>query len=84
MSHIREPLRWTKARFSGYEVGAKGLILKLVDNTSRTMLYKNWDNAYPITLSKLKTLQTGEEIEFATWNGYDEKKWFCDVERISR
>ena len=82
MSHIREPIKWTKAKFLGYEEGSNGLILKLVGNATRTMLYKNWDDAYPVTLSKLKALPTGAEIEFATWNGYDEKVWFCDVNRI--
>jgi hypothetical protein len=84
MSHIREPIKWTRANFSGYEEGRKGLILKLADNSIRTMLYNNWYGAYPKTLSKLKTLTRWEEIEFATWNGYDEKVWFCDVERIPR
>jgi hypothetical protein len=83
MSHIREPIKWTRAKFSGYEEGSNGLILKLEGDSNRTMLYKNWDNSYPITLSKLKNLRTGAEIEFATWNGYDERVWFCDVQRIS-
>jgi hypothetical protein len=59
-------------------------MLKLVGDTTRTMLYKNWEDSYPTTLTKLRDLPIGAEIEFATWNGYGEKVWFCDVERFSR
>lgn len=82
MSHIREPLKWTDAVFAGYSKGTTGLVLRLSDASIRTMLYENWEESYPQTLDKLKMIKNGAHIRFATWNGYDERKWFCDVVAI--
>lgn len=82
MSHISEPLKWTNAIFEGYAEGSRGLVLKLIDGTDRIMLYKNWDNSYPTTLLKLKNIPIGSAIKFATWNGYDNFVWFCDVKLV--
>jgi len=82
MSHISGPLKWTNGTFLKYEKSENGLHLFLFDGTSRTMLYQNWEDSFPSTLRKLKALRINTDIRFATWNGYDELKWFCDVEKF--
>lgn len=82
MSHISGELNWTFAIFVGYKECTDGLNLFLSDGTLRIMLYKNWENSFPTTLQKLKALRINTPIKFATWNGYDQLKWFCDVEQF--
>lgn len=82
MSHINGPLKWSNATFLKYELGVNGLQLILSDGSLRTMLYQNWENSYPVTLEKIKLIRINTPIRFATWNGYDESQWFCDVEPI--
>ena len=79
MTHISEPLKWTDGVFSGFCDKKSELILFLSDGTKRVMNFKNWENSYPQTLENLKILKSGDLIKYATWNGYDEKQWFCDV-----
>lgn len=82
MSHINGTLKWSNAIFLKCREGENGLHLILSDGTLRTMLYQNWEDSFPITLQKLKALRINTAIKFATWNGYDELKWFCDVEQV--
>jgi len=79
MTHIKGPLLWTDATFDRFKEDKEGLILWLSDGTHRTMNYANWENSHPLTLINLKKLSKGQLIKFATWNGYNEDKWFCDV-----
>lgn len=47
------------------------------------MNYKNWDGTVEITAQKVLSLSKGAPIKIATWNGYDQNKWFCDVEPVT-
>ena len=82
MTHISGSLKWTNAIFLKCDEGDDGLYLTLSDGSIRKMLYKNWEDSFPTTLRKLKTLRSHTPIRFATWSDYDELKWFCDVEQI--
>lgn len=82
MTHINGTLKWTYSVFLRYEEGDDGLKLILFNGSQRTMLYDNWESSYPKTLSNLKAIPKGAAIRFATWNGYDETVWFCDVEQV--
>lgn len=82
MSHIRNPLKWNDAVFDGYSKETTELVLRLSDASIRIMIFENWEDSYPQTLEKLKKIKKGTRIRFATWNGYDELKWFCDIEKI--
>jgi hypothetical protein len=82
MSHIQGALKWNKAVFCGYFENATGLHINIDKNRHLTMYYENWEESYPITLAKVQQIPVGAHIKYATWNGYDELKWFCDVELV--
>lgn len=82
MSHIQGTLKWSEAVFYGYLEDAAGLHINIDKNRHLTMYYANWEESYPITLAKIKLIPVGAYIKYATWNGYDELKWFCDVEQV--
>lgn len=79
MTHITGPLKWTEATMSHYYTTDTQIVLVLSDGTNRFMNLKNWDESATKTHDNLSQIKQGSNIKFATWNGYDSKKWFCDV-----
>ena len=82
MSHIHGALKWSEAVFYGYFEDAVGLHIKIDKNIRLTMYCENWEESYPITLAKVQHIPVGASIKYATWNGYDVLRWFCDVEQV--
>ncbi len=82
MTHIKGSLLWTEAVFDSFVPESDGLRLCLADCSDRKMNFVNWEESFPVTKNKLEELSKGQLIKYATWNGYSEDKWFCDVEVV--
>lgn len=79
MTHISGNLIWSDAIYEKHERTASQITMTLSDGTIRYMNFKNWDMDAEETYRKLEKLTSKQKILFATWGGYDEKIWFCDV-----
>lgn len=82
MSHVTGPLIWNQAIFHRVWKEPNKLILELGDGTIRTMNYENWGKTVQVTEDKAFELDRGAPIRIATWQQYDPKKWFCDVDEV--
>lgn len=82
MTHVRGSLVWSEGIFIRAEKTEDQLVLYLGDGSDRRMNLENWDETAQVTESKLRDLKRERPIKFATWESYDPKRWFCDVEPI--
>ena len=87
MTHIHGAVIWTEAVIVNRFENQNELEIVLSDDTTRVMNRKNWEdsfneNTFEITKSKLFKLKLNSKIKFATWVGYSERKYFCDIEEM--
>lgn len=82
MSHVTGSLVWHEGVYAKSHLEADRLVLTLDDGTCRYMNFENWGKTTLITQEKLRALKPGAAIRIATWNGYNPREWFCDVEEV--
>lgn len=83
MSHISGKLTWNEEVIKDYNESTSALTITLSDSTQRTMNFHNWEKSYPITKEKLFKIKKGSKVKIATWEDWDPRLWFCDVETLT-
>lgn len=78
-SHVRGDLVWSERIVTSFWENQDALFIGLKDGTSRRMNRENWQETYEITRHQMLEIVPGRAHMVATWGGYDERKWFCDL-----
>lgn len=81
-SHVRGNLVWFEAIVTSFWERQDALFIGLEDGTSRRMNRENWEETYEITRHQMLDIVPGRTFMIATWGGYDEHKWFCDLKPV--
>ena len=82
MTHINGPVIWSFGELAEVTHTDLKIKIKLEDGSVRVMNYKSWGADAVETERKASSIPVGAKIRFATWNGWDSKIWFCDIEEI--
>ncbi|PUE35779.1 hypothetical protein B9Z52_00945 [Limnohabitans sp. Jir72] len=61
-----------------------GLFINIFPSGRLIMERDNWGNSFKETKKNIEKLTNNkvQEIEYATWNGWEENKYFCDIKSV--